>query len=188
MNDLSASFADPGRRAARFTADEFLPIAGAAASLDIRLELADGTLERMSPPSDGHSHHQTLTMTRLVLALGEAASDLLRIEVGVHLAPGTIRVPDLLILREPGRVEGVRDAGAVRLVIEVAETALETDLGVKRVEYARADIPHYWVVDVRARVVNVFAEPTNDGYLEKSEMAFADRLAVPGTDAAITLA
>lgn len=47
----------------------------------------------------------------------------------------------------------------VLLLIEVADSSLDEDLGEKLVGYASARIPAYWVVNLRARVVEVFSQP-----------------------------
>ncbi|MDQ2800871.1 MAG: Uma2 family endonuclease [Armatimonadota bacterium] len=51
-----------------------------------------------------------------------------------------------------------------RLVVEVSDATLRTDLQVKSHLYARAGIPEYWVVNVNARTLHVFHQPTADGY------------------------
>lgn len=189
MNDMSTRIvADLSGRPARFTADEFMQVFDAAATLDIKLELSDGGLERMSPPSDDHGRNQTLVMTRLVRALGSAADQLLRIEVSVRLSADTVRVPDLLLLGEPSRVKGARDPASLLLVVEVSERTLAKDLGVKRDEYARAGIPFYWVVEGASAVTYVHARPIDGEYRDITVVRFNESLPVPGTDAAITLA
>ena len=60
-------------------------------------------------------------------------------------------------------------------------------MGQKRVAYAAAGIPHYWVVDGERRVVHVFADPVPGDYAEVSTVRFGAPLAVPGTDRTIVL-
>lgn len=177
-----------GQRPALFTADEFMQVFDAAAMLDIKLELAGGVLERMSPPSDDHGRHQSLVMTRLVRALGEAADHLLRIEVAIRLDEGSVRVPDLLLLRERSEVRGARDPNTLLLVVEIAEHTLGRDLGIKREEYARAGIPTYWVVNGAAKVTHRYAGLHEGEYRDASVVRFDEPLPVPGIDATITLA
>ena len=45
------------------------------------------------------------------------------------------------------------------LVIEVADTSLVYDLGVKVPLYARHGIPEVWVIDASTRCTHVFREP-----------------------------
>lgn len=50
------------------------------------------------------------------------------------------------------------------LVIEVADSSLRRDRGVKLDIYAEAGVPEYWIVDVNTTTVAVHTTPTADGY------------------------
>ena len=54
------------------------------------------------------------------------------------------------------------------LVVEVADSSLRKDRGLKARIYAAAGVSDYWVVNVRDRVVEVHAEPTDRGYARVS--------------------
>ena len=75
----------------------------------------------------------------------------------------------------------------VALVVEIADTTLSHDLGLKCRKYAEAGVPVYWVVDASRAVVHVHAEPVEGDYVEIHTVRFGQPLAVPGTDRAITL-
>jgi len=66
-------------------------------------------------------------------------------------------------------------------------TTLDRDMGAKRIDYARAGIAHYWVVDGERRVVHVFADPVSGDYADVRTVRFGAPLAVPGTGSVITL-
>jgi Uma2 family endonuclease len=51
----------------------------------------------------------------------------------------------------------------VALVVEVADTSLRQDRGPKKRVYARAGIPIYWIVDLKAEVIEVHVTPTSAG-------------------------
>jgi Uma2 family endonuclease len=51
------------------------------------------------------------------------------------------------------------DARDAPLVVEVADTSLRTDQGAKKRIYARAGIPVYWIVNLKARQIEVYTEP-----------------------------
>jgi Uma2 family endonuclease len=51
----------------------------------------------------------------------------------------------------------------VALVIEVADSSLERDRGIKLRSYARAGIPVYWIINVEDRQVERYREPTAPG-------------------------
>ncbi|MEI9851169.1 MAG: Uma2 family endonuclease [Sphingomonas sp.] len=57
----------------------------------------------------------------------------------------------------------------------------------KLVDYGRAGVANYWVVDAVARVVQIMRRPGTDGYGEREVVRFGDALPVPCTDATITI-
>lgn len=189
MNDMSTRLvAELASRPARFDADEFEWIMRAGHGLDIKLELAQGELERMSPPSNEHSARQTLVTYHLMALLGAVSTKLLRIELALRLDAETVRVPDLTLLRTPTDREGVLPGDLAELVVEIAEHSLAKDLGPKLREYAAAGIPNYWVVDGSAEVTHVYTAPGNGAYGRHAMVRSAEPLAVPGAGATITLA
>jgi len=169
---------------ARFTTAEFLQMVEAGAFDDMKVELVDGELERMNPPMNAHSDRQGRATFRLMTVLGE---DRVRVEIGVVLDDATVLGCDVAVLRAPvrdNRMLGVED---VVLVVEIAETTIARDMGMKRAKYASAAIAEYWVVDGGRSVVHVFAEPLDGEYALINTVRFGAPLAVPGTDRTITI-
>ena len=78
--------------------------------------------------------------------------------------------PDIALLRP--RADGYMSAHPgpedVLVVIEVADTSLAYDLGVKVPLYARHGIPEAWVIDAATRQTRVFREPAAEGYRHES--------------------
>ena len=68
------------------------------------------------------------------------------------------------------------------LVVEVADTSVRQDRGIKRRVYARAGMPAYWIVVLHERAVEVYAGPsgpaTDPGYAAMRRYADADRIPV----------
>src|SRR5262249_4922067 len=54
--------------------------------------------------------------------------------------------------------------GDIFLIVEVADSSREVDLGAKRELYARAGIQEFWVVDLTKDVVVVSRDPGENGY------------------------
>ena len=74
--------------------------------------------------------------------------------------------PDVLWLR-PGRYrESHATAADVLLLIEVSDSSVGYDTGIKVEVYAEAGVSEYWVVDVGSRQVRVYSNP--DGKLFRS--------------------
>jgi Uma2 family endonuclease len=61
----------------------------------------------------------------------------------------------------PDRPPGPQD---VLLLIEVADATLDLDRGVKLPLYARAGIREVWIVDLEGRSIEVYRDPSPDGY------------------------
>ena len=52
------------------------------------------------------------------------------------------------------------------IVIEVADTTLRYDRSEKGPVYAASGIPEYWIVNLEEQVVEVYTQPTPDGYAQ----------------------
>jgi Uma2 family endonuclease len=74
--------------------------------------------------------------------------------------------PDLALVR--GRVEDYADrdvtAGDVGLTVEIADSSLAADREVMGRLYAAGGIPVYWIVNVKDRQLEVYANPVNGAY------------------------
>ena len=70
--------------------------------------------------------------------------------------------PDLLVVRGTRRDYTDRQPGPdeVVMVVEVADTTLRRDRGVKKRIYAAAGLPTYWIVNLKERQIEVYTGPT----------------------------
>ncbi|MDX6699558.1 MAG: hypothetical protein QOE65_2955 [Solirubrobacteraceae bacterium] len=121
-----------------------------------RVELLDGVLVDMTPPSSDHS----AIVAWLTRHFVRGAHDL---EVRVQdllLVDGGFVMPDLMVV-EP--VPRDRQPSTAHLVVEVSVTTQRHDTAKAR-RYARAGVAEYWIVDVPARVVKVHRRPASGGY------------------------
>ena len=73
--------------------------------------------------------------------------------------------PDLAVVR--GQVRDYRDRhpgpGDMALVVEVADSSLSRDRGLKLRIYAKAGVPVYWIVNLVDGLVEVYTEPDEGG-------------------------
>jgi len=71
--------------------------------------------------------------------------------------------PDLAVIRGSRRDYGERHPGPqdTALAIEVAGTSLRQDRGTKKRIYARAGIAVYWIVNLKARQIEVYTDPAS---------------------------
>lgn len=89
--------------------------------------------------------------------------------------------PDVLLVR--GDAEDYPDrqplAKDTLLVVEVAEGSVARDRSLKKRIYARAGIPVYWIVNLKARQVEVYTEPS--GSTKKPDYKSRQIIAADGT-------
>ena len=183
-----AKLADPAATAsefsARFTSAEFRAMREANAFPDMKVELIDGELQRITPPMSQHGARQAKVMVRLSRVIDERR---LIGEVGIDLGGDTIVACDLAVLIAPIDQNRLLTPAELHLVVEIAETTSARDLGLKRLAYACAGIPHYWVVDGVCSVIHAHTEPVDGDYKMNHSTRFGEPLAVPGTGATIVI-
>jgi Uma2 family endonuclease len=123
------------------------------------LELSDGELLMPPHPTSGHQRIVFELAMRLRRFVEEC--DLGEVHIAplpVRLWPGKIREPDVLFMAHEHRDRiSEQVLGPPDLVVEVTSPRIrQVDRLEKTVEYARAGIPEYWIVDAEARTVEVF--------------------------------
>ncbi|PZR98753.1 MAG: hypothetical protein DLM67_05200 [Candidatus Nephthysia bennettiae] len=133
---------------------------------DDRVELISGEIATMSPV--GHRHVQAVN--RLGHLLYAAASDDLTVSIQnpIRLGVRDEPQPDLAVLQGGG--QGLADAPAVLLVIEIADSSREYDRATKLPRYAAAGIAEAWLVDLGAETIERHTEP-RDGYYRFAALA-----------------
>jgi Uma2 family endonuclease len=131
---------------------------------DDRVELIHGEILAMSPIGPRHSAAVLRATQELVrLVSGRAI-------VGVQ---GSIRLdeydepqPDIYLLRpkEDFYASGHAGPADIFLIIEMADSSLEYDQGLKMRLYAETGVPEYWVADIRNDGLVAYAEPKENTY------------------------
>jgi Uma2 family endonuclease len=144
---------------ARLDTATYERIVASGALDDRRVELLDGVIVEMSP---NHPPHATAVM-RLSWLLSRARSTWMRVQLPLAAADGWMPEPDLALIPEDTRTRDGHPTTAL-LVCEVAVSSQKIDRGVKADVYAAAGVPVYWLLDVPAGRLEVFEEPSPDGY------------------------
>jgi Uma2 family endonuclease len=148
--------AQPATR--RLTFEEFQGI-----NVEGRYELVDGRLEELVPPRPLHSWSGGRIFSELDRYLEVHEPDAFwGVELDIPTIPFFGRRPDFAFYGtvDAARIdlEANRVLGVPTLVVEVvSEDDEERDTVTKREEYARAGIPHYWIVDPQRRAVLALA-------------------------------
>jgi Uma2 family endonuclease len=137
---------------------------------DDRVELLEGQLIEMSPIGPRHALAIDELNERLVAAVAGRAR--VRVQNPIALDATSEPQPDITVVRRPwhGYPTGHPQPGDIFLLIEVADSSLETDSGAKRELYARAGIGEFWIVDLTTNSVIVHRNPRGDGYATVTRM------------------
>lgn len=152
----------------RMTGAEFdrLLDGGGSAALG-RIELRRGRLVQMAPQYVPHARLKFWLAKKLeaaVMATGQPLA--VDIEATVRFAGRFRPLPDVVVW-ERGPLKGPIPGGKTRLCVEVADETLADDLGPKRLEYAAAGLPEYWVLDVNARALHRFFDLREGDYSKR---------------------
>ena len=141
-----------------------------------RVELLDGEVVPKMAIGERHAAFVTaLTDWSYANFLGRAT---IRVQNPVRLAE-SMPEPDLVLarLRADRYAARTPEPADCLLVIEVADTSAEDDLGRKATLYAAAGIVEYWVVDLLRGIVHVHLGPQPNGTWTSVEQVRTGRLA-----------
>lgn len=121
-----------------------------------RYELVDGQVHVTPAPSP---LHQRLVgrLFRLLSEYFRAPAEVFVAPIDVILTPHDVVQPDLVVVANPAQVSsrGIEDAPL--LVIEVLSPTTTTyDRTTKAQRYGALGVPHYWIVDPEARIIECF--------------------------------
>jgi Uma2 family endonuclease len=145
---------------------------------DERVELLAGQIVKMA--AKGTAHGAAIARTRILLENRLGAQVLVRLQDPVRLNDYSEPEPDIaVVVPDPFYYEDHHPTPSeVYLIIEVADTTLRTDLGIKAKIYAESGIADYWVLDVNNRQLHVFREPSQDGYQSRVILADGDSISL----------
>jgi Uma2 family endonuclease len=131
---------------------------------DEHIELLEGVIVEMSPQGEGHSGAITELNELLVLALSGRAK--IRPQCSFVIGEYSQPEPDLAVVRAPRSVKDPHPEKAF-LIVEVAQTSLAKDRGIKARLYASAGVPEYWIVDLRSMTIEVRTHPGKKAYAHR---------------------
>jgi Uma2 family endonuclease len=134
------------------------------------VELLEGVLVFKMPKNPPHSYSTDVAQKAVGALLPDVWS--YRAQEPITLADGEPE-PDGAVVRGSLRDYRKRHPtpADIALVIEVADSTLSQDRGIKLRSYARAGIPVYWIINLAEQCVEVYTRPNSLA----SEPAYDDR-------------
>ena len=153
------SFGFPPEPIARLTVEQYHTMIDAGKLTDDdAIELLEGWLVPKMPKNPPHRVSTRLTHSALDRLLPEWYVESQEPMTTSDSEPE----PDIYVARGKVRDYSKRHPGPedMRLIVEVADTTLARDRGIKKRLYARAAIPVYWIFNLPERCVEVYTDPS----------------------------
>lgn len=141
-----------------------------------RVELLAGQVIQMAAKGTAHSVANMRTRRLIENRLGNRA--LVRVQDPIQLDDYSEPEPDIaIVINCPLEYTDHHPVAAeVLLIIEIADSSLRLDCGVKAIAYAESGIADYWVLDVNDRKLHVFRSLDAEGY--QSELVLGEAMAI----------
>ncbi len=131
-----------------------------------RVELIRGEIIKMSPI--GRRHAACVDFCNYILAHKLGTGVIIRVQNPLSLDNTSEPEPDLMILRyrDDFYRSGHPHPSDVLLLIEVADSTIDSDRSLKIPVYAEDGITEVWLVDINGDCIEVYRHPTANGYQE----------------------
>ena len=150
--------------AAKWSVDDYHKMIETGLLDDRSVELINGEIIQMSPEGVTHSFYCRGTAKYLRSILGDRAE--ISEAHPISLPNDSEPEPDIAVLKTPDTRYQSRHPAPddIFWLIEIANTTLVNDLGVKRELYAQAGISEYWVMSLQTSELKVFRNLAADEY------------------------
>ena len=131
------------------------------------LEFTDGRIEVLTMPTDRHQAILQFLFVALLPFMGRIGGVVRFAPLRLHIREGKFREPDILLVRDADDSRRQNDywRGADLVMEVVSPDDPDRDIRVKRLDYAEAQIPEYWIVNPIDESVTVLTL-RNDAYEE----------------------
>ena len=166
----------------KFTVDEFYQMSEAGFfNKDPRVELVEGQIINVVPIGSYHA----AVVSRLTELFMEVVAGrfILSVQGPLKLNNQTVLQPDFQVLRRRTDfyAENIPTAADVHLIIEVADSSLKYDSGIKLDMYSKAGTRHYCLVNTQNKTIDYFLGS------KTSRLALKDKLTVEDGEFRISL-
>ena len=140
----------------KWTVTEFDLLGSLGCFTGRRAFLLDGVILEQGPMEPPHADALEVLTEHVRAAFG--AGWRFRVQTPLHLDDFNNPMPDLAVVAGSPGYYGDHPVSAA-LVVEVADTTLQSDLTDKAERYATAGIADYWVLDLNGGVLHVLRNP-----------------------------
>lgn len=139
-----------------WTQDQYLVISETTNHL---IEFTDGRIEVLPMPTKRHQAVSAYIFLALVDAMRAIGGAVFYSPLRVQVREGKFREPDILLVRDAKdpRAQNAYWLGADLVMEIVSPDNPGRDIRVKRVDYAEAGIPEYWIVNPLNETITVLA-------------------------------
>lgn len=162
--------------ALKLRACDYLLLDKAGAFADYaKSELIEGEIWVVNAIHSWHARIMAMLVRRIGNAL-ELCGSSLAVYAPVSIAMSDDSVPEPDIAVGARNEDGILPLDKLLLVIEVADTTRDTDLGKKARLYARHGVAEYWVVDRDGGQIVQMTQPRDTGYAAVTEIPFGKAL------------
>jgi Uma2 family endonuclease len=164
-------------RRKKFTVDEYEQMGRAGIfGEDDRVELIDGEIVEMTPIGSRHAGCVTRTASLFGRRVGDRA--IVSVQNPIRLGSHDEPQPDVAVLKPSPDFYSRSHPGPqdVLLVIEVSDASTVYDRDTKVPLYARAGIPEAWRVDLQTDLIEVYRDPSPEGYRQMRTVLRGERL------------
>jgi Uma2 family endonuclease len=153
-----------------------------------RVELIEGEIVMMPPIGSRHAACVAYLNHFLVAAAGSEA--IVRVQSPIVLDDHSEPEPDFCIAKPRADFYAAAHPAPadVLLLIEVADSSIGFDRGVKVPLYGRAGVPALWIVDLGSQRVFAYSEPSPDGFAQRRTFRAGESLPLPGLAGAVAVA
>ncbi|MCS6919291.1 MAG: Uma2 family endonuclease [Fimbriimonadales bacterium] len=146
----------------RFTPEQFHALAQAGLFNDNRrYELIEGDIIAMPPEGTDHAEAKSTAVEKLFERRGKGWHR--RVESPLRLG-NSEPTPDIVFAAGSPHDYRQQHPTTALLIIEVADSSLDYDRSAKQQLYAAHGVQEYWILNLPERVLEVYREPTSDGY------------------------
>jgi Uma2 family endonuclease len=164
-----------------YTVDRYFALAECGIlAPDDHVELLDGLIVAMPPPTPSHDNSVHRVMVVLLRRLG--LDVVVRVRATFVVGADSAPQPDIAVCPGDSETYEQHHPTQAHLLVEVAVSSLAQDRLTKSAIYARAGVPCFWIVNLRNRCVEVYRDPDRwkSEYRSVTRAAGSDILTIDG--------